>query len=160
MSYFYEGEDVEGAGMWLKEAAWRTGGVLCPCCGRHVQVYKRHLPTDVARFMVLLVRAWLKVPEGRREWIDIRHFSFRGGDYAKAIHWGLAALKENTTDPEKKNCGLWRPTILGTTFVRGQVKIPSHVFLYLNEVVGHSERLIDIQEALGKKFNYEELMNS
>ncbi len=160
MGYWYEGEDVEGAGRWLKEAAWRAGGVSCPCCGRHIQIYKRHLPTDAARFTVLLVRTWLRTPEEQREWVDIRHFSFRGGDYAKAIHWGLAELKENTSDPEKKNCGLWRPTRLGITFAGGIARVPSHVFLYLNEVVGHSERRIDVVEALGKKFNYEELMNS
>lgn len=159
MGYWYEGEDVEGAAAWLKEAAWRAGGVSCPCCGRHTQVYRRRLPADAARFVVLLVHLWQRTPTARREWIDIRHFEVRGGDYAKAVHWGLAELKENTFDPEKKNCGLWKPTQRGIDFVNG-ARVPSHVFLYLNEVVGHSDSFVGVREALGEKFNYEELMNS
>lgn len=160
MTRFYEGEDIEGASAWLKEASWRAGGVSCPCCGRHTQVYKRPLSGDMARFMVFLVCTWLRIPAERREWIDIQHFDVRGGDYAKVVHWKLAEVKENDSDPDKKSSGLWRPTQLGIDFVLNRVEVPSHVFLYLNEVVGHSEQQVYIREAIGKKFSYEELMNA
>lgn len=110
--------------------------------------------------MMLLVRTWLRTPIERREWIDIQHFNFRGGDYAKVIHWNLAELKENTIELGKKNCGLWKPTQYGIDFVQGKVKIAARVFLYLNEVIGRDDQSINIQEALGNKFNYEDLMNS
>jgi hypothetical protein len=157
MTYFYEGEDLEGAERWMRKAAYRTGGTHCPCCGRHVQVYKRKLTRDMARFVVLLLKEYRKIPG---TWVDVRLFPVRGGDYAKVAHWGLAILKENESDPEKKNSGLWKPTQLGVRFAVGAEKVPSHVHLYLNEVVGYSHRLIDVREALGSGFRYDELMNS
>lgn len=160
MSQFYEGEDVEGASRWLKDAAYRKGGAKCPCCGRHVQVYKRSFTIDMACFLILLVKEYGKIVSRGWEWVDVKQFNVRGGDYAKVLHWGLAVLKENDFDPSRKNVGMWKPTHEGIRFVQDKLQIPSHKFLYLNEVVGQSNKLIGIRDALGTHFDYEVLMNS
>ena len=43
-------------------------------------------------------------------------------------------------------------------FVSGKMSVKSHVHIYNNIVMGFSDTTITIREALGKKFDYQELM--
>lgn len=155
---------------WLRYRAKK--GVRCPCCKQYVKIYKRPLGAPMARWLIWLVRTWqhkfklakLKSPSNDA-WIDIRLAPVRGGDYAKLLHWGLVEHKLDVL--EKKNgardtrdSGFWRPTFAGIDFVKGALKVPSHVYLYDNVKIGEEKREITIMEALGKKHSYEELMRA
>ena len=52
------------------------------------------------------------------------------------------------------------PTSLGVQFVECSLKVPSHVHLYDNSVVGWSDKMVTVVEALGKRFDYQELMSA
>jgi hypothetical protein len=38
--------------------------------------------------------------------------------------------------------------------------MPKHAFVFDNKLIKHSKEQIDVIQALGKKFSYEELMNT
>jgi hypothetical protein len=129
-------------------------GVRCPCCDRLVRAYRRPLGADMARFLILLCRAYLAGPPG--EWVDVRAIPARGGDYAKLAHWGLIEQAPND-DPARRSSGLWRPTPAGMAFAEGRTREPSHVFLLDNRRIGAEDATVDVYEALGRRFDFAEL---
>lgn len=155
MSDTYVGNDLAGARQWMDETAKRAEGTHCPCCCEFVKVYHRAFTADMARFMIWLV----KLHTITQDWVDVRKCPLRGGDYAKTAHWELAELKENENDPSKKTSGLWKPTQRGIDFVYKRIRIASHVDIYLKKVLGFDSSQILISDALGNKFDYEELMS-
>ncbi len=89
-------------------------GVRCPCCKQYVKVYRRVLGSQMARWLIWLVRTWEQTDKARYGstprfafdrrfeegtdvgvWVYIRQSPVRGGDYAKLIHWGLVEQKPN-----------------------------------------------------------------
>ncbi len=158
-------------------------GAYCPCCNQYAKVYKRVLGSQMARWLIWLVRTWeqgqLSEKNGnalaRRygekatpplrtwAWIDVKQSPVRGGDYAKLLHWGLVEHKANTGDATKKDSGLWRPTHAGIAFVHRRSLMRSHVILYDNKLLNWSDDSITditIVQALGNKFDYQELMSA
>ncbi len=142
---------------WLRLRADK--GARCPCCKQYVKIYKRVLGSQMARWLIWLVRTWEKLPLGT-QWVDIRQAPVRGGDYAKLIHWGLIEQKQNDDEKDTKDSGLWRPTHRGIDFVCRRIMVPSHVYLYDNIKLKEEPRKIMIDDALGKKFSYSDLMNA
>lgn len=144
----------------VKLEAQMAAGAGCPCCGQFVRIYKRKLNSIMAAFLIWLVR---RDRASGESWQDIKaapdNIRSFGGDYAKLAHWGLVANKPNN-DPSRRSSGLWRPTPKGVDFALAHRPVPSHVHLYNNEVIGFSERQVSIVEALGARFDYQELMSS
>ena len=140
----------EAQDLLLKEI---DDGADCPCCGQFVKVYKRKLNSNMVRFLIDLVRIWQANPE---EWVSYLSCFFRGRDYNYLTHWGLGSIQAPLDD--KRTSGLWKPTPLGIQFARGKAAVPSHLYVYNNCVVNASQSTVMIEEALGNKFNYQELM--
>lgn len=55
---------------------------------------------------------------------------------------------------------MWKPTKKGIQFVENMIQLPSHVFIFNNIVYGFSSTMTTIEESLGEKFDYTELMES
>lgn len=155
---------------WLRTRAKK--GARCPCCKQYVKIYKRPLGAPMARWLIWLVRTWdhkfepcmLKTVDNAA-WIDIRLSPVRGGDYAKLLHWGLVqhkldVLEKKNGAKDTRDSGFWRPTFKGIDFVKGGTQMASHVYLYDNVKIGEEKQLISIQDALGKKHSYKELMSA
>jgi len=132
-------------------------GVECPCCKQLVKLYKRPFNHNMAAFLCRLVV--LSGPE--RNWVDIKEMPLRGGDYAKVRYWGFVELApKDPNDTAKRTSGLWRPTYKGVKFAENKLRVPKRVHLYNKEVRGWDTQDISITEALGKKFDYTELMSA
>lgn len=127
-------------------------GINCPCCGQFAKRYRLPLNANMAIFLIDLVR--LCPDDG---WLHYLNCRFRGRDYSRLLCWGLAITRGND-DPTKKNSGFWRPTKKGIAFVERRIMVPSHVYLYDNKVEGWSDKLVTIRQALGKRFDLEEIM--
>lgn len=123
-------------------------GTNCPCCGQWAQRYKRNMQASIAVPLILIHRAARRSSDG---YIDVRPLAMRGGDYAKALWWGLIA-KHPTQQSH------FRVTEEGERFITMATSVPKYVVVYNNEVVGKSNQRIDIKTALGKKFDYAKLM--
>jgi hypothetical protein len=135
----------------------REDGVECPCCGQFCKLYKRALNSSMARFLIWIVRTvdtetWV-------DWRDAPASVVHGGDYGKLKHWDLIENMVNH-NPTQRTSGMWKPTPKGVSFVQRRIRIPKQVFIYDNTVIGFSKENVDIVSALGKKFNYQELMRS
>jgi len=81
-----------------------------------------------------------------------------GGDFAKARYWGLVAEQPNEKDETKRTSGIWTITDKGRAFVLGRLKIQKYALIFDSRCHGFDGELIDIVEALGVNFNYQELM--
>lgn len=167
-SYWTSGSDIK---LDFLEQIKKTGeGEDCPTCGRYAKVYRRRLHSNVARQLILLHRlqfaAWkLDTSAGAvnslpPRWVHTTAIREGSGysDFTLAKHWGLIEAKPNLDDDTKKESGYWMLTDLGVRFVTDQVKIPKYIFLFDDRAQGSSDELAGIRDALGKNFNYSEIM--
>jgi len=130
--------------------AKKKGGTICPCCDRHIQLYKRSLNADMARSLILIY-----IETKKKEYrykkilpINIRDIDVRGGDYAKLRHWNLL---------EKVNDD-WIITNDGICFVERKAKVNKYCLLYNNIKICLDGPLIDIRQACNEKFDFEKLI--
>lgn len=144
--------------MTLQEArisfkACLEDGTICPCCGRFGKLYERPLYNRMAEALIVLY--W----KSRRRYIHVESelkklknasTSIRG-DFAKLRYWGLIK-------PHPDRRGYWRITIKGMSFVRNRSRIPRAAIMLNKKLFGFSGQTINIVEALGEKFDYDELM--
>ena len=136
----------------------RKDGLRCPCCTTFCKVYGRSLHHNMAYFLWWLVKAWEKKPR----WYHIREAPDiegrpAGGDYAKLQWWKMIESRANV-DPSKKGSGLWRPTQVGIDFVYQRIRVPAKVYLYKKSFMGWGDKWTDMPGALGKHYDYAELM--
>lgn len=142
-------------------------GTFCPCCRRVAANYVRELSADAAALII-----WLTINyQHNKRWyhkndIEKDGWVFRGGDYAKAVFWGLIELQDQTAAgmiiDNTRTSGCWKPTGRGQAFARGLLKVPRKIKLsYQGRFLGYDDPgdLIDIQEALKNKHSYMKLMN-
>lgn len=130
-------------------------GTHCPCCGQNVKVYRRNLNRSMAWALIYMYRkygqGWVHVP-------STGHLARLGGDWAKMAFWGVIEEKDEQKDDGNPHAGYWRLTALGSRFVLGQ-RLKKYVYIYNNQDLQQpSPETVSIREALGKKFDYAELM--
>jgi hypothetical protein len=130
-----------------------------------VKLYKRKVNSGMAAALVLMYR-WHERHGADRDF-DTHDLLFRGrrldADFAKLRFWGLISRAEvvNGGDGHPRRGSKYRITDLGRGFVRKRVVIQKYVYLYNDKLVIRDvpdDTTTDIVEALGDKFNYEELM--
>lgn len=134
-------------------------GGSCPCCGQFAKRYWRGLNATMARGLLWL----LKVSGKELRWVHINSegpswLTSKGGTMALLAHWGLIEEQPKEERKESRTSAMWRPTVRGARFAKNRILVPSHVLLYNNRLEGCSEETVNIVEALGKKFDYAEIM--
>jgi len=81
------------------------------------------------------------------------------GDWAKLRYWKLIEeMPKDDSDETRKTSGRWRITEKGITFVERSSFVQKYCLIRLHEHIGFEGDLIDIVDALGDRFSYEELM--
>jgi hypothetical protein len=133
-------------------------GTKCPICERHLRQWKRALNAGQAAALIYLV----KKAKFSGEWVEMRsnespRFVVMVNDFSQLVHWGLIEKKKGD---DNSPSGIFRATQLGISFVAGEDVVPTHVYLLNNEVKGWSHSTFSIKDALKKKFDYDELLNS
>lgn len=152
---------LEQAKQWLRARA--DDGECCPCCQQFVKVYPRTISGPMAVTLIAMFQStepgdWIHV---EREINDAGKTTARSRDYSKLRYWGLIeAHPTNRTakPPEKSSAGLWRVTYKGRQFVLRKVNVERVAHVYDNRVLRFSGGWVRIEDTLGKRFNYEELM--
>jgi len=136
-------------------------GVICPCCDRHVKVYRRKFNQIMAIGLVNLVAKhsrtndWVHVYDIRLGDRDVRAM---GGSFALLTKWGMIVPKVNQ-DTQKRCSGFWKPTIKGIRFATGHISTPRYADCLNNRVIGWSEEEATIDQAFSTKFDYQELIS-
>ena len=162
-----EGASLEDAKKWLRTRF--NKGASCPCCNQFTKCYKRALGKSSAFVLLLIasyfrgdpVEEWLHVPSFIAEMTsdNPRRAAAVRGDWAKMVHWGLIEEKPEARADGTPHIGFYKLTSLGRHFVRREVKVPSHIFIYNGELLRRTvSEEVSIDEALGKDFSYAELM--
>lgn len=129
-------------------------GCKCPACDQVVKLYKRKLNSGMARTLIEMYRhsdRFVHVKNHlREEKLPNTH------DFTLLRHWGLIEAPAEESDGQAS--GLWKITEKGQKFCKGEVVVNKHVLIVVNRLLGFSEEKTTIQDSLGSKFNYEELM--
>lgn len=129
----------------------------CACCGQHVSVYKRTINGPACSVLIIMYKFFGK------EYVHVqKDFAKRGVvapamDYIQLSRWGLIEPKTSERDPEAKDAGYWRVTDIGERFIKCLHTVPKHAFVYNNKTYAWSHEVVNIKQALGTKFSYEEL---
>jgi len=157
MGDIYEGNDLEEARNWLRARV--EDGAECPCCTQFAKVYKRKLTSCGARTLIRMWRdsglEWVHVPTLLKTQLpDIAH---QGGYATLGQHWRLIVESPDERE-DGGRVGWWRVTELGERFVREQVTIQKYARLYDGRCMNLVGSEISIKDALGTKFDYNELM--
>lgn len=139
-------------------------GVRCPCCGQYVKVYRRKINSTMARALLYIYK-YFEHPDAN-EWLHVADYlvkvkkdsTIAGGDASKLRLWGLIEPLPSKRQDGSNRVGYYRITDLGKKFAEGKVKVSSAVYVYNQQVMGYDEQTVNIEQALGSKFNYAELM--
>ena len=152
-------ETISEAKTWLRERL--KEGARCPVCKQFAKMYERKLYSSQAAALIYLYKNF-----DREEFVHKTDLlksknlrgTFGGGDFAKLAYWGLIEEKPNEEDPEKRSSGYWRITPEGERIVEGKIRVRSHVKIYDSRFFGFTGDEVSIQDCLGKKFSYSELI--
>lgn len=134
-------------------------GAECPCCGQFVKVYRRTITSTMAR---QLITAHHKHADS---WFHTRDVvladSAGAGDFSKLECWGLIMRQSHAPGEDgKRTSGMWKLTRLGHDFVRGVTPVAQYALIYNGECLGLDGPPTFISHALGKKFDYNEIMRA
>ncbi len=127
-------------------------GYKCPLCTQMAKVYRRKINSTMARALIKIYAAG-----GTTSFV---HTASLPGDTHEASQlswWGLIE-EEGVTRPDGGRAGHWRVTARGERFVRHDEAVPTYALIYDGRVLGLEGDLVYISTALGKRFNYHELM--
>ena len=129
----------------------------CSCCGGRTKIYRRKLNSGMARVLVELYHRrgdWVHLARAIPNIVATTH-----SDHAKLEHWGLVTSKPSPNTECKRDSGFWRITDEGCEFTTRRSRLPSHIFVAPgNVLLGFEDTTVDIVDALGKHFDYYELM--
>jgi hypothetical protein len=144
-------------------AEWEKG-LHCPCCNQWVRLNPYTCHHSRARVLIILHKATVEYRTDPSGFIHVEDYLVDLGVKIKGVvgkmkYWGLVEAMPND-DPSKKTSGYWRITDKGMQFVNREITVPQKAFVFDDKVYKFSTNEISIVEALGKKFDYSELMQS
>lgn len=141
------------------------GGTKCPTCSQHVQIYKRQINATMCEGLFILYNYYIKngldisepvhIPELLR--VTETKTKVHPGDVAKLRYWGL--LNILTKERETDKSGYYVLLEKGVKFLCERISVPQYAVIYNGELICLTGQEITIRNALGRKFNYTELMN-
>jgi len=82
-----------------------------------------------------------------------------GGDTCKMVYWELIE-EESSRRADGGRAGYWAVTPKGRDWILGNITVPQYARIYNGRCQGLTGNERTIVQALGKKFNYRELMNA
>ncbi len=142
----------------------KENGATCPCCGQVVKTYFRRLNGTMAYALFMfnqmtggdIQKAVHLQNEMRARYLAASDFA----DFAKLRFWDLIAVdKNNVNEKGNPRGGYYRITKKGIAFLKGELQLHTYAKLFNNQFYGHDGEMLTFKQALGSKFDYEELMN-
>lgn len=134
---------------WLR--ARLDKGAPCPLCQQHSKMYRRKINSGMARSLIHMYRS------AGTSWIHVRLIGAKSREEGKLAYWGLVE-EQKGAGLHGGRAGYWRVTRKGEDFLNGHLKVPKYAKVYNGQVYGFEGDDVSIKDALGTKFDYEELM--
>lgn len=137
---------------WLKEHL--DEGVSCPCCSQLAKIYKRKIHAGMARGLIAAYRNG-----GGNRFVHAPSLvpDYQNTDFARLVLWALVE-EEPSKREDGGRPGWYRLTARGIAWVRDAEPLHKYVLTFNNSVFRREGPMVTIRDALGSKFNYEELM--
>lgn len=134
-------------------------GYTCECCGSYVKTYVRNMNCNMA---ILLVRLYKHNEMGftHIEKFLSKHGYPRCGDFSYLTHYGLLEKKIGDREDGSNRNGFYKITGRGLAFVSGALTVHSKFKMFNGKFMGFEGEQIDIKTALGRKFDYAQLMSN
>lgn len=136
-------------------------GTRCPCCDRFGKIYRRKLNSSMALMVIRMFR-YEKEHPGWIHMISVNNFNLPSRDYGTLMHWELTEEKAGKKEDGNPDNGFYRLTEKGRLFALRKIRVRKYIYLYDNLSLDVNEpekdETIDVAEALGRHFNYTELM--
>ena len=129
-----------------------------------MKIYKRPLNSGTARVLIEIYRIDCTIDKEENGWFHLmnectsRRVNAMGMEYSKLQHWGFIEPRGDEPDTGARSSGFWRITKVGREFVEGSLSVPKHIYLYDQAFIRFGDERTTIQEALGEKFSYADLM--
>jgi len=133
-------------------------GYNCPCCGQLCKRYFRKLNANMA---VTVIAMFIKKKFGFirvEEFLRVNGYQ-RSGDFPYLVHWGILEKMQGKRGDGSSRTGFYKLTDKGRQFVQGNITVPQTLIFYNGKCEGFEGDEITIQQALGKRFDYRELMS-
>lgn len=141
----------------MTEQLDKDKGFVCPHCGSYCKRYYRKMNSNMALVMIVLfnkkIFGFIKVEEFMRV-----HGFKRSGDFPYLVHWGFLEKMEGKREDGSSSNGFYKLTEAGREFVLGKRVAMQTVITYNGKFEGFEGHMINIKQALGKQFRYDELM--
>lgn len=139
---------------WLRDQV--EVGAHCPVCTQLAKVYRRKLNSGMAH---ALIRFW---QVAGRDWAHkptvLRGVGAAARDESLLRYWGLME-EEQERRPDGGRAGWWRVTDDGERFIHARSRLPKYARIYDGRLLSLDwSETLSIREALGSRFNYDELM--
>ncbi len=137
--------------------AKQAGGTTCKCCDKFGKIYSRKFNRGMAITVIYLYQnardGFIHLPSVAPRYI------LNDNQVGKLVFWGMAENEPNEKDSTKNKSGSWKILPPGVAFVEGKSMVWSHVIEYLHHILCfRKDKQISISDALGRPFNYRELM--
>lgn len=134
-------------------------GGLCPHCHQFVKRYKRKINSGMA---ITLINIY-KFNKENKDFFHVEDYGTKNNikishDFSLLRFWNLIEKCNGEKDDGNKNIGFYKITPRGIDFVEKKINVKKSVFLFNDKFLGFSDEEINIKDALGSKFNYDELM--
>ena len=137
----------------------RDKGYICQCCNLFVKRYKRSINSNMALALLTLYKSGVMDFVHLENLMQSKGYK-RCGDASYLIHWRLLErCKEKREDNSSRN-GKYKITSAGIMFCEQKIKVKQGIYIFNNTYEGFWGEDISIQDALGEKFSYENLMKS
>ncbi len=133
-------------------------GYTCPHCGQYCKRYYRHFNSNMAIALIVLYRNLDKGFVHLENLMKEAGYK-RCGDASYLRHYRLIEKKEGNRDDGSPRNGMYKITSAGIMFVEGKTKVKKKYIIYNNKHEGFEGDEITIQDALGTKFDYRQLMD-
>lgn len=139
---------------WLREQV--REGHDCPLCGQFAKVYLRKINSSQAKALLIQYRHF------RQDWAHLPELRMLQGaqhsnEEPKLRYWGLLE-EESDRREDGGRAGWWRITDRGRAFALGTVAVPKYALVYNGRCLGFEGDETTITDALGDRFDYDELM--
>lgn len=133
-------------------------GYTCECCGLYVKMYQRKLLASMCLVLIDIYKSGKRDYLHVENWLKERGKSNWRGDFHKLVFWGLLEKKPERREDGSPRNGFYKLTGRGILFVEEKLEVREKILLFDNKFEGFEGKEVTIREALGNKFNYDELM--
>lgn len=133
-------------------------GYTCPHCGQFCKRYYRHFNSNMALALIILYRNKEKGFIHLEKTMKDAGYN-RCGDASYLRHYRLIERLEKDREDGSPRNGMYKITGTGIMFAEGKSKVKAKFIIYNNKHEGFEGDEITIQDALGSKFDYRQLMD-